>query len=175
MRLIDKPLTEKQKKFAEIYVTSSGKFSNTEVAIEAGYDYGSAYQRAYELLNPEICPHVVKFISEIRKDISRRYEISKENHMEELWRIREDAKKKDNQMVRLRAEELRGKIMGYYIEKKAILNVNKKPIDDMSLPELYEKMKSIKKKNERLSDARKRMDFLKEENEKEKSSKTVSE
>jgi hypothetical protein len=77
-------------------------------------------------------------------------------------------------MVRLRAEELRGKIMGYYIEKKAILNVNKKPIDDMSLPELYEKMKSIKKKNERLSDARKRMDFLKEENEKEKSSKTVS-
>ena len=60
-------------------------------------------------------------------------------------------------------------------EKKAILNVNKKPIDDMSLPELYEKMKSIKKKNERLSDARKRMDFLKEENEKEKSSKTVSE
>ena len=146
MRLIDKPLTEKQKKFAEIYVTSSGKLSNTEVAIEAGYDYGSAYQRAYELLNPEICPHVVKFISEIRKDISRRYEISKENHMEELWRIREDAKKKDNQMVRLRAEELRGKIMGYYIEKKAILNANK-TIDDLSVEELYEKMRSIKKKN----------------------------
>ena len=78
-------------------------------------------------------------------------------------------------MVRLRAEELRGKIMGYYIEKKAILNVNKKPIDDMSLPELYEKMKSIKKKNERLSEARKRMGVLKEENEKEKSNKTVSE
>ena len=67
MRLIDKPLTEKQKKFAEIYVMSSGILSNTEVAIEAGYDRGSAYQRAYELLNPEICPHVVKFINEIRK------------------------------------------------------------------------------------------------------------
>ena len=138
-------MTEKQKKFAEIYVTSSGKFSNTEVAIEAGYDYGSAYQRAYELLNPEICPHVVKFISEIRKDISRRYEISKENHMEELWRIREDAKKKDNQMVRLRAEELRGKIMGYYIEKKAILNANK-TLDDLSLEELWDKAKGIEKK-----------------------------
>jgi len=147
MRLIDKPLTEKQKKFAEIYVMSSGILSNTEVAIEAGYDRGSAYQRAYELLNPEICPHVVKFINEIRTDISRRYEINKDNHITELWRIREEAKKKGNQMVRLRAEELRGKIMGFYVEKKAILNVNEKSIDDMSLPELYEKMKQIKKRN----------------------------
>ena len=146
MRLIDKPLTEKQKKFSEIYVMSSGIKSNTEVAIDAGYDRGSAYQRAYELLNPEICPHVVKFINEIRIDISRRYEINKDNHITELWRIREDAKKKDNQMVRLRAEELRGKIMGYYIEKKAILNANK-TIDDLSVEELYEKMRSIKKKN----------------------------
>ena len=67
--------------------------------------------------------------------------------MEELWRIREDAKNKDNQMVRLRAEEDRGKMMGYYIDKKAILNVNKRPIDDMSLPELYKEMERIKKRN----------------------------
>ena len=146
MKIIDKLLTEKQKKFAEIYVMSSGILSNTECAIEAGYDRGSAYQRAYELLNPEICPHVVKFINEIRTDISRRYEINKDNHITELWRIREEAKKKGNQMVRLRAEELRGKIMGYYIEKKAILNANK-TIDDLSVEELYEKMRSIKKKN----------------------------
>ena len=45
----------------------------------------------------------------------------------------------------------------------------------MSLPELYEKMKRIKEKNVRLDDARKRMNVLKEENEKEKSNKTVSE
>ena len=42
MRLIDKLLTEKQKKFAEIYVMSSGILSNTECAIEAGYDIGNA-------------------------------------------------------------------------------------------------------------------------------------
>ena len=145
MRLIDKLLTEKQKKFAEIYVMSSGILSNTECAIEAGYDRGSAYQRAYELLNHEICPHVVNFINDIRKDISRRYEINRDNHITELWRIREEAKKKGNQMVRLRAEELRGKIMGYYIEKKAILNANK-TIDDLSLEELWDKAKGIEKK-----------------------------
>ena len=166
MRLIDKLLTEKQKKFAEIYVMSSGILSNTECAIEAGYDRGSAYQRAYELLNHEICPHVVNFINDIRKDISRRYEISKENHMEELWRIREDAKKKDNQMVRLRAEEDRGKIMGYYIERKAILN--NPSIDNMSLDQLYQRMRDIKKRHRHIAGQKKAMEKPKEEKDEEK-------
>mgnify|MGYP001179752105 CR=1 FL=1 len=149
-----KGLTERQKKFAEVYVTSSGILSNTECAIEAGYDRGSAYQRAYELLNDEICPHVVNFINDIRDDISRRYEISKDNHITELWRIREDAKKKGYHMVRLRAEELRGRIMGYYVEKKAIISA-KKNIDDMTLPELYERMNKIDERQKRLAKARK--------------------
>ena len=143
--LIDKPLTERQKKFAEIIAEQSGRISGTEAAIQVGYERGSAYQRAYELTNPEICPHVVRYINEIRKDISKKYEISKDNHMEELWNIREDARKKDNQMVRLRAEEDRGRLMGYYIEKKAILNANK-TLDDLSLEELWDKARGIEKK-----------------------------
>jgi hypothetical protein len=138
-------LTEKQKKFAEIIAELRGRISGTEAAIRAGYERGSAYQRSFELQNPEICPHVVKYINEIRKDISTKYEISKDNHMEELWNIREDARKKDNQMVRLRAEEDRGRLMGYYIEKKAILNANK-TLDDLSLEELWDKARGIEKK-----------------------------
>jgi len=163
--LIDKPLTERQKKFAEIIAEQSGRISGTEAAIQVGYERGSAYQRAYELTNPEICPHVVRYINEIRKDISKKYEISKDNHMEELWRIREDARKKDMQMVRLRAEENRGKMMGYYIERKAILT--NPTLDDMNLPELYAKMEAIKKKNRFLVVKRKTME---EKNEKEKPS-----
>tara|TARA_Y100000294_G_scaffold12275_1_gene11174 strand:+ start:365 stop:853 length:489 start_codon:yes stop_codon:yes gene_type:complete len=147
MRLIDKKLSDRQEKFAQEIAENGGRISGTEAAMLAGYPKASAYQRAYELQNPEICPHVVKRIREIRLELSKKYEISKDNHMEELWRIREDAKNKDNQMVRLRAEEDRGKMMGYYIEKKAILNVNKRPIDDMSLPELYKEMERIKKRN----------------------------
>jgi hypothetical protein len=40
--------------------------------------------------------------------------------------------------VRLRAEELRGKLMGYYVEKKQQLNVNK-TLNDMSEEELENK------------------------------------
>lgn len=144
MQLIQKPLTEKQKKFAEIYCNSHGLLSNTECAVEAGYAKDSAYQRSHELLNPEICPHVVKYIREIEDDIKTKFSISKDSHMAELWRIREEAKQKNQTLVRLRAEELRGKLMGYYVEKKQQLNVNK-TLNDMSEEELEEKMNQIHK------------------------------
>ena len=145
MKLIDKKPSDKQEKFAQEIAENGGRISGTEAAMLAGYPKASAYQRAYELQNPEICPHVVKRIREIRLELSKKYEISKDNHMEELWNIREDARKKDNQMVRLRAEEDRGRLMGYYIEKKAILNANK-TLDDLSLEELWDKARGIEKK-----------------------------
>ena len=57
MKLVDKPLTERQKTFANLYVLHAGSVSRTKIAIEAGYPERSAYQRAHELLNEEICPH----------------------------------------------------------------------------------------------------------------------
>ena len=142
MELIDKPLTEKQKKFAEIYCSSKGLLSNQECATEAGYSKESAYARAHELLNSKICPHVVKYIREIEEDYKTKYEITKDNHMAELWRIREEASKKGRPLVRLRAEELRGKLMGYYVDKKQTLNVNK-TLGDLTEDELIQKQRSI--------------------------------
>jgi hypothetical protein len=142
MELIKKPLTEKQKKFAEIYSSSKGLLSNQECAIEAGYSKDSAYARAHELLNPKICPHVVKYIHEIEADIKTKYQITKDSHMAELWRIREESKKKNRPLVWLRAEELRGKLMGYYVDKKQTLNVNKS-LDELTEEELEKRMNEI--------------------------------
>ena len=53
MNIVDKPLTDLQKKFARYYVEAkygNQSLSNTECAIKAGYSADSAYQRAYELL-----------------------------------------------------------------------------------------------------------------------------
>ena len=143
MELINKPLTEKQKKFSEIYCTYKGVLSNQECAVEAGYAKDSAYARATELLNPKICPHVVKYIHEIEEDVKTKYEISKDSHMAELWRICEEAKNKNQTLVRLRAEELRGKLMGYYVDKKQTLNVNKS-LNDLSEEELEKRMNDIR-------------------------------
>ena len=75
--LIDKPLSELQRKFADLYVENLGanKLTNTQVAINAGYAPDSAYQRAYEMLNPRECPHVVKYIAERKAEFYKRNNI----------------------------------------------------------------------------------------------------
>ena len=45
--------------------------------------------------------------------------------------------------MRLRAEELRGKLMGYYVDKKQTLNVNKS-LNDLSEEELEKRMNDIR-------------------------------
>jgi phage terminase small subunit len=87
MKLVDKPLTDMQKKFARYYVEAFfGKeyLSNTEVAIKSGYAPDSAYQRAYELLNPKISPHVVMYISMLKEDFKIKHNIDPDKHMARL-------------------------------------------------------------------------------------------
>ena len=73
-----KPLTQMQRDFARLHVENSfgeGGLSNTECAVKAGYSPDSAYQRAYENLNPKICPHVVKYIGELKDDFRKKNNI----------------------------------------------------------------------------------------------------
>ena len=143
MNLIDKPLTELQKKFARYYVEAFfGKeyLSNTEVAIKSGYSPDSAYQRAYELLNPRISPHVVQYIGKLKDDWKSKHNIDPDKHMARLNHLGRVAE--DNKMigVSLRAEELRGKVAGYYIDRQIIKN---KGVDDMTLEQLDEELTRI--------------------------------
>ena len=166
MNLIDKPLTELQKKFARYYVEAFfGKeyLSNTEVAIKSGYSPDSAYQRAYELLNPRISPHVVQYIGKLKDDWKSKHNIDPDKHMARLNHLGRVAE--DNKMigVSLRAEELRGKVAGYYIDRQIIKN---KGVDDMTEEELNEQIKKIetdyahilkpKKREEKLNGKRKK-------------------
>ena len=86
MKLVEKQLTQMQKIFANLYVENFyGKtsLSNTEIAVKAGYSPDSAYQRAYELLNPKICPHVVKYIGDLKEDFRVRNSI----HQISIWHV----------------------------------------------------------------------------------------
>ena len=87
MKLVDKPLTEMQKRFARLYVEAfygNEYLSNTEVAIKSGYSPDSAYQRAYELLNPKISPHVVQYIGKLKDDFRIKNNIDPDKHMARL-------------------------------------------------------------------------------------------
>ena len=144
MKLVDKPLTEMQRKFARYYVEAFyGKeyLSNTEVAIKAGYGPDSAYQRAYELLNPRISPHVVTYIGKLKEDFKIKHDIDPDKHMARLNHLGRLAEDKGQFGVAGRMEELRGKVAGYYIDRQIIKT--KKGVDDMTEEELNEQLKKI--------------------------------
>ena len=143
MNLVDKPLTEIMKKFSRLYVESSygtGHLTNTDCAIQAGYSPDSAYQRAYELLNPKICPHVVKYIGELKEEFRIKNNIDPDKHMARLNYLGQRAEEKGQYGVAGRMEELRGKVAGYYIDR--IIQKNKTDAD-LTIEEIEEKQRTL--------------------------------
>lgn len=150
--LIDQPLTEMQRKYANGIVENLGanKLTNTQIAINAGYAPDSAYQRAYEMLDPRQCPHVVKYIAERKVEFYKRNNIDPEKHMARLNHL--GLKAEENKMygVARDCEHLRGKVAGYYVER--VLNRN---VEEESAEELEQKMKKILNDNKLFIDDKK--------------------
>ena len=146
MNIVDKPLTDLQKKFARYYVEAkygNQSLSNTECAIKAGYSADSAYQRAYELLNPRISPHVVNYIGKLQEDFRLKNNIDPDKHMARLHYLGQLAEQNKMVGVALRAEELRGKVAGYYIDRQIIKNNSTDPNADKTQEQLSEDMMKI--------------------------------
>ena len=135
-----KELTPKQMKFAELLVTNEGKMTATEAAKQAGYEPERARFTASELRNPNRYPLVVKYIGELRTELQKKYEVTYENHVSELAKIRNDALKKGAWSAAVNAEVARGKAAGLYVEQKIIKHGR---LEDMTEKELELKMKTI--------------------------------
>ena len=153
--LISKPLTEMQKSFARLIVELSfgeNAMSHTDCAKKAGYAPESAGQRAYELTNPEICPNVCKYIEELKNEFRKKNNIDPDRHMGRLNHLGLQAEKNKMYGIALQSEIARGKVAGYYIERKAILS--NPSIDNMDLDQLFQRMSDIKKRNRHLTNVK---------------------
>jgi len=139
---VPKRLTEMQQRFAEFLVFGGpdGPMTQTEAAVAAGYSPKRARQEGSELCNPRLSPLVVKYIGELREERIRKHEVTYENHIAELARLREAALKKGSFSSAVNAEANRGKAAGLYIDRK-IIKTGK--LEDMSEQELEAKMKQI--------------------------------
>ena len=167
--LINKPVTDKQKSFARLIVENSfgeNSMSHTDCAKLAGYAPESSGQRAYELTNPEICPNVCRYIEELKNEFRKKNKIDPDRHMGRLNHL--GLKAEENKMygIALQSEIARGKVAGYYIERKAILN--NPTIDNMDIDQLYQRMRDIEKRNRHLVSQKKVMEKPKEEKDEEK-------
>ena len=114
---VPRQLTERQMKFAELLVYNEGRKSPAECALEAGYKTRPR-QAASELRNPRISPLVVKYIGELREEQFKKHEVTYENHVAQLGKIREGALKKGAWSAAVNAETNRGKAGGLYIDRK---------------------------------------------------------
>lgn len=137
---LHKELTEQQKKFAHELVTNEGRMTKYECAIAAGYAKDSARVRASELTNPKKYPLVVQYIGELRAEYQKKYEVTFENHITELARLRDESKNKGAWSAAINAEVARGKAAGLYIEQK-IIRTGK--LEDLTAEELENRMQQI--------------------------------
>ena len=138
-----KVLTDLEKKFAELFVDnyySQDTKTNTELAKLSGYAPESAYQRGYENTTYRIKPHVVERIEELKEDFRIRNQITPEKHMARLNHLGRKAETENMIGVAVNAEVHRGKMAGYYVEKKLIAISS---LEDLSLEQLEEKQKKI--------------------------------
>ena len=107
----------KELNFIDQMVAYCGKKTATQCAIDSGFGIAGARTRASELMAKE----------SVRNEIERRLEetrekwnINKDKHYQELGELREMAKGSKNVNAAVRAEELRGKVAGLYIDRQIL-------------------------------------------------------
>ena len=81
-----------------------------------------------------------KKIEELKDDFRIRNQITPEKHMARLNHLGRKAETKDMIGVAVNAEVHRGKMAGYYVEKKLIAN---QTLEDMTEEQINEKLKKI--------------------------------
>ena len=135
-------LTRKQELFVKILISQDGQITKRDAAIEAGFPASSAHQRAYEMTNAAICPHVVKAIKEYRAELDRKYGVDYNRHIRDLQRIRDAAFADKNYSAAVMAEYRRGQAQGdIYINKSEIRHGT---IDSMSKEEVLRALNELK-------------------------------
>ncbi len=111
------------------------------MAVASGMNYSDAYRIAVkvrpttkpETVNQEASkimarPHVRTRVGELRKPIAEKAMITLESHMERLKELAQIALDNGQVAAAIKAEELRGKASGIYVEKKQITGSDGGPI-----------------------------------------------
>ena len=148
---LPKVLTPKQMKFAQllVYGVEGIPITKTEAFKLAGFSENSG--EFSRMTNPKHYPLVCAYIEQLRDEVRQKYDITFDNHITELGKIRDQGKKDGRNLAAAATTEIaRGKAAGFYIDQKLIRHGK---IEDMNLNELYDKMKTIKERNERILDA----------------------
>ena len=131
-------LTENQIKFANLLVYEAGRKSPAECAFESGYKTRPR-QAASELKNPKIYPLVAAYIKELRQEAQEKYGVNYQSHLQEMAKLRDEARKLKQMSPAVTAEKNRGQVGGLYIDRQVNINANV-DLSKLSPEELQDKL-----------------------------------
>ena len=131
-------LTENQIKFANLLVYEAGRKSPAECAFESGYKTRPR-QAASELKNPKIYPLVAAYIKELRQEAQEKYGVNYQSHLQEMAKLRDEARKLKQMSPAVTAEKNRVQVGGLYIDRQVNINANV-DLSKLSPEELQDKL-----------------------------------
>jgi hypothetical protein len=147
----------REQKFIDQMVQFCGKKTATQIAIDSGYNSAGARTRASELMaRADIRDEIDLRLEEVRK----KWLITKDLHYQELGELRDMAKETKNVNAAVRAEELRGKVAGLYIDRSILAstkmirlpNGTMKLEQDLTESDVESQMKAILLKHKVITD-----------------------
>jgi len=112
-------LTEKRRHFCELYVGDVGLRGNATGCYDQAYPSArrkieTTRKNAHQLLEQ---PPVIAYLKELRAPAIKATKGSFNNHLTELAMLRDGAVQRKDFAAAIRAEELRGKASGHYVNK----------------------------------------------------------
>ena len=138
-------LTLKQRKFVDILATKWGSITKADACIEAGYstkDGGKPYETASKLTNPELNPHVVRYLEKRLSQELQKYEKDKLRSFKVFERLRNKAEEKNQLASAINAEFRAGQMAGFFIDKKEINHIG---LEGMNREQLEKRLSELEK------------------------------
>ena len=140
-------LTPKQRAFVDILVANWGSMSKADACLQAGYTTKDPNRKPFEiasrLTNPEINPHICRYLEKRLSQELNKYEKDKLKTYKVFERLRNKAEEKNQFNSAVQSEFRMGQLSGFYVDKKEISHVG---LEGMSREQLEKRLSELENK-----------------------------
>jgi phage terminase small subunit len=139
-------LTAKQRKFVDIYVSNYGKINKADAVREAGYNpkrVNGASEIGSRLTNPNLNPHVVRYLEKKLNAELAKYEKDKLRSYKQYERMREGAIDKSQYNAAINAEKNIGQMAGFFVNRTEVQHSS---LEGMSREQLEQRLNELERK-----------------------------
>ena len=142
----EQDLTTKQKSFIDILVQKWGQITKADALLEAGYktkNRSTAMVLASKLTNPDLNPHVCRYLENQLSREQERYEKDKLARYKTFERLRDGAEAKGQYTGAINSEYRSGQLAGLFVDKKEVTH---NTLEGMNREQLEKRLEELERK-----------------------------